>query len=239
MNVRQRALFSLVLSAAALMVASRPASAGGWAVATGAYGNSTDHFQRFQLDEPVRVRLTPAQMIPTTGPVVFAPLDDLPPPGDPKAVHAACACGDRSDPAWEHTETECTYLNRDVSITVRQGERRALVGPNGAGKTTLMNMASGVLRPSEGRVRMLGRDVTSLPVHRRARLGLARTFQITSLLPAMTVAENLAIAVQATSRGRAGSSLTPAPRRTRPPSRWSWRRASGRASARPRRGARA
>ncbi|MER7545863.1 ABC transporter ATP-binding protein [Spirillospora sp. NPDC127506] len=95
------------------------------------------------------------------------------------------------------------YLNRDVSITVRQGERRALVGPNGAGKTTLMNMASGVLRPSEGRVRLLGRDVTSLPVHRRARLGLARTFQITSLLPAMTVAENLAIAVQATSRGRA------------------------------------
>jgi branched-chain amino acid transport system ATP-binding protein len=95
------------------------------------------------------------------------------------------------------------YLNRDVSITVRPGERRALVGPNGAGKTTLMNMAAGVLRPSEGRVRLLGRDVTSLPVHRRARLGLARTFQITSLLPAMTVAENLAIAVQATSRRRA------------------------------------
>lgn len=95
------------------------------------------------------------------------------------------------------------YLNRDVSITVGPGERRALVGPNGAGKTTLMNMAAGVLRPSEGRVRLLGRDVTSLPVHRRARLGLARTFQITSLLPAMTVAENLAIAVQATSRRRA------------------------------------
>jgi branched-chain amino acid transport system ATP-binding protein len=95
------------------------------------------------------------------------------------------------------------YLNRDVSITVRPGERRALVGPNGAGKTTLMNLAAGVLRPSEGRVRLLGRDVTSLPVHRRARLGLARTFQITSLLPAMTVAENLAIAVQATSRRRA------------------------------------
>ncbi|GAA1883475.1 ABC transporter ATP-binding protein [Actinomadura bangladeshensis] len=95
------------------------------------------------------------------------------------------------------------YLNRDVSVTVRPGERRALVGPNGAGKTTLMNMAAGVLRPSEGRVRLLGRDVTALPVHRRARLGLARTFQITSLLPAMTVAENLAIAVQATSRRRA------------------------------------
>ena len=87
-------------------------------------------------------------------------------------------------------------INRDVSVTLRPGDRRALVGPNGAGKTTLMNMAAGVLRPTSGRVRLGGRDVTSMPVHRRARRGLARTFQITNLFPAMTVAENLAIALQ-------------------------------------------
>jgi branched-chain amino acid transport system ATP-binding protein len=60
-----------------------------------------------------------------------------------------------------------------------------------------MNMAAGVLRPTSGRVRLGGHDVTRMPVHRRARRGLARTFQITNLFPAMTVAENLALAVQA------------------------------------------
>jgi branched-chain amino acid transport system ATP-binding protein len=87
-------------------------------------------------------------------------------------------------------------INRDVSITVAPGERRALLGPNGAGKTTLMNMAAGVLRPTSGRILLEGRDVTGLSVHRRARRGLARTFQITNLFPALTVAQNLALAVQ-------------------------------------------
>jgi ABC-type branched-subunit amino acid transport system ATPase component len=90
------------------------------------------------------------------------------------------------------------HINKDVSIRLEAGERRALIGPNGAGKTTLMNLAAGALRPSSGRIRLGGHDVTRLPVHRRARRGLARTFQITNLFPAMTVGENLAIAVQAT-----------------------------------------
>jgi branched-chain amino acid transport system ATP-binding protein len=94
------------------------------------------------------------------------------------------------------------HITRDVSLSLAPGERRALIGPNGAGKTTLMNMASGALRPTSGRVRLGGRDVTRMPVHRRARRGLARTFQITNLFPAMTVGENLAIAVQVASPRR-------------------------------------
>jgi branched-chain amino acid transport system ATP-binding protein len=94
------------------------------------------------------------------------------------------------------------HITRDVSLSLAPGERRALIGPNGAGKTTLMNMAAGALRPTSGRVHLGGRDVTRMPVHRRARRGLARTFQITNLFPAMTVGENLAIAVQVASPRR-------------------------------------
>jgi branched-chain amino acid transport system ATP-binding protein len=90
----------------------------------------------------------------------------------------------------------------DVSLTVQPGERRALIGPNGAGKTTLFNIAAGLMRPSSGRILLQGREVTRTPAHRRARRGLARTFQITNLLPALTVAENLALAVQSESRWR-------------------------------------
>jgi ABC-type branched-subunit amino acid transport system ATPase component len=93
-------------------------------------------------------------------------------------------------------------INRDVTVRLQAGERRALLGPNGAGKTTLLNLAAGVLRPSSGRVLLGGRDVTRLPAHRRSRRGLARTFQITNLLPALTVAENLALAFQAGTRHR-------------------------------------
>ena len=87
-------------------------------------------------------------------------------------------------------------INRDVTVRLQAGERRALIGPNGAGKTTLLNMAAGVMRPTSGRVLLGGVDVTRLPAHRRARRGLARTFQITNLLPALTVAQNLALAAQ-------------------------------------------
>jgi branched-chain amino acid transport system ATP-binding protein len=93
-------------------------------------------------------------------------------------------------------------INRDVTVRLAAGERRALIGPNGAGKTTLMNMAAGVMRPTTGRVLLGGHDVTRVPVHRRARRGLARTFQITNLLPAMTVGQNLALAAQVGSAAR-------------------------------------
>jgi branched-chain amino acid transport system ATP-binding protein len=70
-----------------------------------------------------------------------------------------------------------------VSLQVGAGERRAIIGPNGAGKTTLFQAITGMVPATEGRVRFLDKDVTRLPPHRRARLGMARTFQITNLFP--------------------------------------------------------
>ena len=87
-----------------------------------------------------------------------------------------------------------------VSLTVRRGERRALIGPNGAGKTTLFNLVSGAIPVSSGTMELFGRDITGLPSHRRAALGLARTFQINNLFPALTVLENCLLAVQALTR---------------------------------------
>lgn len=84
-----------------------------------------------------------------------------------------------------------------VSLAVGAGERRALIGPNGAGKTTLFNLISGAIPCSSGRITLFGRDVTSAPAHRRAALGLARTFQITNLFPDLSVLENCLLAVQA------------------------------------------
>jgi len=84
-----------------------------------------------------------------------------------------------------------------VTLSVRPGERRALIGPNGAGKTTLFNVIAGVLPASAGRIALFGRDVTGSAPHRRAALGLARTFQITNLFPDLTVLENCLLAVQA------------------------------------------
>jgi branched-chain amino acid transport system ATP-binding protein len=84
-----------------------------------------------------------------------------------------------------------------VGLAVAPGERRALIGPNGAGKTTLFNLISGVLPVSSGRIRIFGDDVTRTPQHRRAALGLARTFQITNLFPTLTVLDNARLAAQA------------------------------------------
>jgi len=84
-----------------------------------------------------------------------------------------------------------------VTLDVPQGERRAIIGPNGAGKTTLFNAATGVITPTAGGIRFRGRDITRLPPHRRAALGVARTFQITNLFPTLTVSENVALAVRA------------------------------------------
>jgi branched-chain amino acid transport system ATP-binding protein len=90
-----------------------------------------------------------------------------------------------------------------VSLEVAPGEIHAVIGPNGAGKTTLIHQVSGTLRPDAGRVVFAGQDVTALALARRARLGLARSFQITSVLPGFTALENAALAVQA----RSGSSF--------------------------------
>ena len=84
-----------------------------------------------------------------------------------------------------------------VSLVVEPGERHALIGPNGAGKTTLFNLISGELPPTSGRIELFGADVTHLPAYKRAALGIARTFQITKLFPALTVRENVLVACTA------------------------------------------
>ncbi len=90
----------------------------------------------------------------------------------------------------------------DVTLDVRDGEVHALIGPNGAGKTSLIGQVTGTLRSDAGRVLLEGRDLTPLPPHFRARLGLARTFQITSLIPGLPALENVALAAQALARHR-------------------------------------
>jgi branched-chain amino acid transport system ATP-binding protein len=89
-----------------------------------------------------------------------------------------------------------------VSFEAAAGERLAILGPNGAGKTTLFNLVTGLLRPTAGRIRLLGRDVTREKTYRRARLGLARTFQISTLFPRLTVLDSVRLAVQGAHAGR-------------------------------------
>ena len=84
-----------------------------------------------------------------------------------------------------------------VSLDVAQGELHAIIGPNGAGKTTLISQLIGQLMPHSGTIRLGGRDITRVPPHRRSAVGLARSFQITSLLPDFTAADNVALAAQA------------------------------------------
>ena len=85
----------------------------------------------------------------------------------------------------------------DVTLEVRPGEFLGVIGPNGAGKTTLFNLLSGILRPTRGRVRLEGEDVTEAPPHRRTQAGVGRTFQISSVFPRLTVLENVRLAAEA------------------------------------------
>jgi branched-chain amino acid transport system ATP-binding protein len=91
----------------------------------------------------------------------------------------------------------------DVSLDIRPGELHAIIGPNGAGKTTLIHQISGLAPSDSGRILFDGADVTGLSLAQRVHRGLARSFQITSILPGFSALENVALAVQA----RSGSSF--------------------------------
>jgi branched-chain amino acid transport system ATP-binding protein len=95
----------------------------------------------------------------------------------------------------------------DVTLAVREGEFVSIIGPNGAGKTTLVNVLTGLLRPTSGRVTFKGRDVAGIGPVRLAALGMARSFQLVSVFPALTVAETLAVPALAR-LGRAGRPLS-------------------------------
>jgi branched-chain amino acid transport system ATP-binding protein len=84
----------------------------------------------------------------------------------------------------------------DVSLDVEPGELRAVIGPNGAGKTTLFHLISGLLAPTSGQILFRGREITPLAAPERCRLGISRTFQITSIFPELSVLENVRMAVQ-------------------------------------------
>jgi branched-chain amino acid transport system ATP-binding protein len=102
---------------------------------------------------------------------------------------------------------------RDVSLNVAKGEFCAIIGPNGAGKTTFINLLTGVLPPSQGRVLLGGRDITATTQAERVKLGIARTFQINRLFRGLSVLENVCMAI--TERvGSAGSMFYPSGRRT-------------------------
>ena len=84
---------------------------------------------------------------------------------------------------------------RDVNLTLLPGDRKAIIGPNGAGKTTLFNVITGIFPATSGQVLLFGHDVTNWPSHRRTALGIARTFQVTSLFPMLTVLDNVLLAI--------------------------------------------
>jgi branched-chain amino acid transport system ATP-binding protein len=94
-----------------------------------------------------------------------------------------------------------------VSLAVEPGELVAVIGPNGAGKTTFFNLISGFFPPTAGNIWFDGKDITSLPAHRRVQLGMARTFQITEIFPELSVSDNLRIPVEIA----AGLRLRPLP----------------------------
>jgi branched-chain amino acid transport system ATP-binding protein len=85
---------------------------------------------------------------------------------------------------------------RGVDLLVQPGDRKAIIGPNGAGKTTLFNVITGILSATSGQVLVFGRDVTKWPSYRRTALGMARTFQVTRLLPKLTVLANVLLAIE-------------------------------------------
>ena len=102
-----------------------------------------------------------------------------------------------------------TALN-NVNFEIRRGEIRAIIGPNGAGKSTFFNCVTGVLRPTSGRILLNGDDITGLPPNLISQEGIARSYQITNILPNATTLENVRIAAQSR---RHGWNMLHAPRR--------------------------
>ena len=94
-----------------------------------------------------------------------------------------------------HKSFRGLIATNNVSMRIEPGERRLLIGPNGAGKTTLFNQISGDLLPGAGHIELFGTDVTTLPPHRRAHMGLARTYQILTLFPHESLLRNVALAL--------------------------------------------
>ncbi len=88
----------------------------------------------------------------------------------------------------------------DVSLQVERGSVHSIIGPNGAGKTTFFNLLTGLYKPTQGQVIFKGQDITQSPLHRRAHLGMGRSFQITNIFPNLTVLENVRLAAQAMSQ---------------------------------------
>ncbi len=84
----------------------------------------------------------------------------------------------------------------EVSFNINKGERLAIIGPNGAGKTTLFQLLSGMITPSSGKIFAFGRDITKLPSHKRAQMGIGRTFQITNLFLNLSVLDNVLLALE-------------------------------------------
>lgn len=122
------------------------------------------------------------------------------------------APGDDANPAPRHL-LEVDGLSKvfggihavaGVSLSVQPGARLGIIGPNGAGKTTLFHLISGQQRPTTGRIVFNGRDITRLPSHRRARLGLGRTFQLLTLFPSLTPYEHFLLAARTDIRRTAG-----------------------------------
>jgi len=107
------------------------------------------------------------------------------------------------------------YANRDVSLTVADGELRGVIGPNGAGKSTLFTMISGHLHAQSGRITLDGELIDRLPPHRRAQLGVAIVFQGARIFPGMSVLANVAVGANARTRAGAASAVLRLPRHRR------------------------
>jgi branched-chain amino acid transport system ATP-binding protein len=129
---------------------------------------------------------------PADGPRRFFP-EDLRVPTDTQANGSGVAALELKGLSKSFGGLQAT---RDVTLRIMPGDRKAIIGPNGAGKTTLFNLITGIFPVSSGQVLVFGQDVTDWPSHRRTALGMARTFQVTSLFPKLSVLDNVLLAIE-------------------------------------------